>query len=218
MKRLALLMAMIVEAALLLCLSALPVVASDTHLQIQNQAVTRSRPGIKEQCVYFDPGSVQLAYFIDRRSVDLVAAPLRTLSTFDSRDEAVRSMGIIKQFGINELCVAANAKLSYMLVSGKAARGKVPGGEHVTFDPYLLRVEKLGGEWRVAKGKNALLSFGSDVGAAREALRVIVYYGFNAKCSVGSDKGKGFVFLYAVPQPERLQKKPYLEAKATPKP
>ena len=100
MKRNALLVAMILGAALAATNGAARADASETHLQIQNQPVNRSRPGVDEQCVYFDPGTAHIGHFVDRGSIELVVAPLRTLSKFDSRDDAARSLKIIEHFGI----------------------------------------------------------------------------------------------------------------------
>ncbi len=216
MKRNILLVAVVLGALLAVISEAARAGASETHLQIQNQAVNRNRPGVAEQCIYFDPGSVHIGHFIDRGGIELVAAPLRTLSTFDNRDDATRSLKIIRYFGANELCLTGNAKFSYMLVSGKAPRGKIPGEKQVSFNPDQLKTERIAGEWRIANGTSALFRFGTDEAAARQALRAIQYYGFNTKCTVGGEKG--FVFLCAVPQLPRIQKKPYLEAKVTPSP
>jgi hypothetical protein len=188
--------------------------ASETHLQIQNDAVTRNRPGIAEQCVYFDPGTAHIGHFIERGSLELIVAPLRSLTKFENRDAAARSLKILKHYGINELCVAANSKLSYMLVSGKAPIGKVPGEKYVTFDPNQLKAERIANEWKLVKGESPFFNFGSDESAARQALRVIKYYGFNAKCSVGQDKG--FIFLCTLPKPQGNERKPYLEARVAP--
>ena len=189
---------------------------SETHLQIQNQPVHRSRPGIDERCVYFDPRTAHVGHFMDRSSVELVVAPLRTLYRFDNREDAVRSLRIVEYFGMNELCISANSKISYMLVSGKAAKGKVPGEKHVAFDPHQLKADRVDNKWQLVEGKSALFNFGSDESAARQALRAIQYYGFNAKCSVGGERG--FVFLYMLPKAEAPERKPYVEAKATPRP
>ncbi len=190
--------------------------ATGTHLQIQNDPVTRNRPGTAERCVYFDPRTAHIGQFTDRRSVELVVAPLRTLSRFESQDDAARLLRIVKRFGIDELCTSANSKLAYMLVSGKAPKGKVPGEKYVTFDPRGLMVRQVAGEWRLLDGESPLFAFGPDESAARQALRVIKYYGFNAKCSIGG--GKGFVFLCTLPNERTKEKKPALEARAAPGP
>ncbi len=216
MKSKVLLMAIVLEVALAVAFWTAAFAGPDTHLQIQNQSVNRTRPGVAEECVYFDPGTLHVGYFMERGSIELIAAPLRTVSRFESKDDAVRSLKIIKELGINELCRSANAKFSYMLASGKAPKGKLPGEKHVTFDPAQVKSSRVGNEWRLVHGKTVLFTFGADEAAAGEALRVIRYYGFNAKCSVGGDKG--FVFLYTTPQTFEIRKKPYLEAKATPAP
>lgn len=216
MRRKALLMAMMLGALLVVADVTGRPNASETHLQIQNDAVTRNRPGVTEQCVYFDPGTAHIGHFMETGSIELVVAPLRSLSKFDNRDAAARSLDILKHYGINELCIAANSKLSYMLVSGKAPIGKVPGEKYVTFDPNQLKVERVANEWKLVKGESPLLNFGSDESAARQALRVIRYYGFNAKCSIGGDKG--FIFLCALPKSQGIERKPYLEAKVVPGP
>jgi hypothetical protein len=188
--------------------------ASETHRQIQNDPVTRNRPGIAEQCFYFDPGTAHVGYFPDRGSIELVVAPLRTLSRFASQDDAARSMRMVKHYGINELCITANSQLAYMLVSGKAPKGKVSGEKYVTFEPQVLKAERVANEWKLLDGKSPLFSFGPDEAAARQALRVIKYYGFNAKCAVGGDKG--LIFLCTLPKAQATEKKPYIEAKMTP--
>ncbi len=185
--------------------------SGDTHLQIQNQSVSRNRPAIAEECVYFDPATLHIGYFLDAHSVTLVAAPLRRISTFESKDEAARAMNIMRQFGINELCRTANSKLSYMLASGSAPKGELRCENYVSFDPRLLKAERPGSDWRVVSGKTVLFNFGPDEQAARQALKAIRYYGFNARCSTGEN---GFAFLYAVQQPREITQKAYREAKA----
>jgi hypothetical protein len=217
MKRKTLLMATILGVVLVVTNVTGSLGASDTHLQFQNQSVTRNRPGIAEQCVYFDPKSAHIGHFMDRSTLELVVAPLRTLSRFDNRNDAVRSLRIMQHYGINELCVAANSKLSYMLVSGKAPIGKVAGEKYVTFDLYQLKAARVANEWKLVSGTAALFSFGSDESAARQALQVIRYYGFNAICSIGGGD-KRFIFLCALSKPPGIEKKPFLEAKARPGP
>ncbi len=212
------LVAAVLQTVLAVVLCTLPAAASETHLQIQNQSVTRHRPGVPEHCIYFNPAALHVGYFPDRKSVDLVAEPLRTISTFESRDEATRSLNALRHLGVNELCVAANSRLSYMLVSGKAATGRLQGEKSVLFEPRILRVERADNEWRLQSGSSTLLSFGPDEKAAKDALRIINYYGFNAKCCIGGETGKGIVLLYAVPQSDELKKKRYLEAKAGTRP
>ena len=215
MKRKALLAATILGTALVLTNVTGRLDASETHLQIQNEAVTRNRPGVAERCVYFDPGTAHIGQFVGKDSLELVVAPLRTLSRFDNRDDATRMLRIVKHYGINELCITADSKLSYMLVSGKPPKGGVAGEKYVTFDPYELKAERAANEWRLVNGKSALFSFGSDEAAARQALRVIRYYGFNARCCVGAGD-KQFTFLCALPKSQTIEKKPFLEAKVTP--
>ena len=186
--------------------------SDDTHLQVQNTPVSRNRPGIAERCVYFDPGTARIDYFMDKASVELVVAPLRSLSTFANRDDATRSLRVIRHYGINEFCTTANSKLSYVLVSGKAPKGRVPGENYVTFDPYQLKVERVANDWRLVNGKSSVFSFGSDESAARQALQAIRHYGFNAKSSIGENRG--FTYLCTVQTSPGIKKKSFLEAKA----
>jgi hypothetical protein len=217
MKRNTLLMATILGVAIVVTNVTGRLDASETHLQIQNEAVTRSRAGVTEQCVYFDARTAHIGHFMGSGSLELVVAPLRSLSAFDNREDAARSLKIVKHYGMNELCITANSKLSYMLVSGQAPFGKVPGERYVTFDLYQLKAARIANEWKLVSGTSALFSFGSDESAAREALQVIRYYGFNAICSTGG-RDKRLIFLCALPKSQGIEKKPFLEAKAKPAP
>ncbi len=213
MDRKALLIAAILGTLLVVTFPQTMLGASDTHLQVQNTPVSRNRPGTTERCVYFDPGTAQIDYFMDKASIELVVAPLRSLSTFTNRDDATRSLRVIRHYGINEVCTTANAKLSYVLVSGKAPRGKVPGENYIVFDPSQLKVERIANEWKLVSGKSAIFAFGSDELAARQSLQAIRHYGFNAKSTIGSE-GKGFTYLCIVPTSRGIERKPFLEAKA----
>jgi hypothetical protein len=179
---------------------------------VQNTAVSRNRPGIAERCVYFDPGTAQIDYFMDKASIELVVAPLRSLHTFANRDDATRSLRVIRHYRINESCTTANSKLSYVLVSGKAPQGRVPGENYVTFDPDQLKVERVANDWRLVNGKFPVFSFGSDELAARQALQAIRHYHFNAKSSIGENSG--FTYLCTVQASPGIKTKPFLEAKA----
>jgi hypothetical protein len=211
MERKGILTATILGTVLVVTFVAGMLYASDTHLQVQNTAVSRNRPGIAERCVYFNPDTAQVDYFMDKASIELVVAPLRSLCAFANRDDAVRSLRVIRHYGINELCTTANSKLSYVLVSGKAPKGRAPGENYVTFDSYQLKVERVANDWKLVNGKSPVFSFGSDESAARQALQAIRHYGFNAKGSIGENRG--FTYLCIVPTSPGIKTKPFLEAK-----
>jgi hypothetical protein len=181
--------------------------ASDTHRQIQKSPVTRNRPGVPESCVSFDPATAHIGRFTDTSSTELVVDPLRRLCKFSDGDQAARALKTVRQYGMNEYCTVAHSKLSYMLVSGEAPKGTAPGEKYVLFDPAELRVEKSNNEWKLLCKKDAIFAFGSDEEAARQALRAIRHYGFNAKSTLGGEAG-GLEYLAVAPTPKATAKKP----------
>ena len=55
----------------------------------------------------------------------------------------------------------------------------------INFNPWNTQVVRIGGRWKIVEGNMWMLDFGSNEAEAREALRIIRYYGMNSQCFVG---------------------------------
>ena len=55
----------------------------------------------------------------------------------------------------------------------------------ITFDPERLTVENINGNWKIVEGNHWLMDFDQEEGEARQALKIIKYYGMDSHCFVG---------------------------------
>jgi hypothetical protein len=73
----------------------------------------------------------------------------------------------------------------YYLSEGKAPSAALRNKQVVPFDPALLRVEQMNGQWVLRDARTILYNFGLSQSDARQALAVCRQYGFNQLGVVG---------------------------------
>jgi hypothetical protein len=83
---------------------------------------------------------------------------------------------------------------TYFLVNGQAPHGAMLGADVLLFQPDALAVRQLGNDWAVCEGTQPLFHFGANAEEARQALRAIQHYQFDAVCRIGHSEGTAFTF------------------------
>ena len=138
----------------------------------------------RAECQDFNPGELGLQ---EVEAGTLLVAGDEVLlgpGTQNHVDLALRAM---QHYAANELCHvgAREAAFSYFLIDGTAPAGRLAGEHCQPFDPALLRVRKIGGNWLLQADTHTLYDFGGSRRDARQAQRIIKYYGFERSCDVG---------------------------------
>lgn len=77
---------------------------------------------------------------------------------------------------------------------GRIPGGLIPGGvltpspalseDCVSFTPGALRVQNVGGRWKIVEGSHYVADFGANRAAAEQGLAIILRYGFTSQCFV----------------------------------
>ena len=138
-----------------------------------------------EDCVSFNPDTTSLARIRGRWKI--VDGSHWLFDFGNNRAEAQRALNIIKHYGMNQSCFVGrpDPSFQYMLVSGEAPTGRMPGEDCVNFNPNTAAVRNINGRWKIVDGDHWLFDFGNNESEARKTLAIIKRYGFRYSCFVG---------------------------------
>ena len=147
-----------------------------------------------EDCVSFNPNTTSLARILGRWKI--VDGNHWLFDFGKNKTEAKRALDIIKYYGMNQSCFVGrpDPSFQYMLVSGRAPIGRMPGEDSVSFNPNTTTVRNIKGRWKIVDGNHWLFDFGKKESEAREALAIIKRYGFRYSCFVGRP-GPSFQYM-----------------------
>jgi hypothetical protein len=139
----------------------------------------------KEDCVSFNPQTARVAQI--RGSWKIIDGRHWLFDFGQKRPEAEQALRIIKHYGMNQSCFVGRPRPSfqYLLVSGNAPEGGMPGEDCVAFDPQWVSVVQIKGSWKIVDGRHWLFDFGANKDEAMMALEIIKRYGFTHSCFVG---------------------------------
>lgn len=142
-------------------------------------------PAVQEDCLTFDPATTTVKNVGGRWTI--VDGDHLMFSFGDKRAEAMKALGIIRHYRMNQSCFVGrpDPSFKYLLVDGKAPKGSMPGEDGVSFDPGTIEVQNIGGRWKIVDGSHWLFDFGDKEDEARTAHAVIKKYGFTRSCFVG---------------------------------
>lgn len=152
-----------------------------------SSAATGSTPTsqpAKEDLIHFDYRKVEAKEVGGKWKV---TAGNTILLDFGSDEAAARkAVSIIKHYRMNAQGFVGrpNPSMQYYLVDGAAPSGPFPGEDCLPFNPSGLRVQQVGGAWKIVEGSHYLLDFGASESEARAALDIIRKYGFTSVCYV----------------------------------
>jgi hypothetical protein len=110
--------------------------------------------------------------------------------------QARRALEIIHFYRMDSTCYAGrpNAPMIYLLASGKAPIGSMPGEQCESFDAFRISLSQSGEFWRILSGSDVLFDFGNRELGAKQGLLALHHYEFNHRCIVGST-GASFEYL-----------------------
>jgi C1A family cysteine protease len=110
--------------------------------------------------------------------------------------EARRALRIIKFYRMNRSCFVGRPgpSFTYMLVNNTSPAGVFATEDCIAFNPALVRVQQVGGSWKIVQGNMWMYDFGPLKEEAYEALGIIKDYGFTRQCFVGRP-GPSFQYL-----------------------
>lgn len=149
---------------------------------VLNAAAAPDLRGVKT--IEFNPATARVTRV---GSVWKLLADSVTLLEFPNESEARHALAIIQHYGMNQQCKigAPTPVMVYYLIHGRAPAGAMASEDAVPFNPATTRVKSVNNRFFLVDGDHSILDLGTDVGAARLALRAIQEYGFTHICFVG---------------------------------
>ncbi len=151
-------------------------------------------PAVQEDCVSFNPNTATVRKIGGRWKV--VDGNHWMFDFGSKKNEAYRTLEIIKHYGMNQSCFVGrpDPSFQYMLVSGKSPKGALGGEDCVSFNPNTIQVKEFNGRWKIVDGSHWMFDFGSKKAEAEKAYAIIKKYGFTRSCFVGRPD-PSFVYL-----------------------
>ncbi len=158
-----------------------------TPIPIPPQPLPIPQPGpaLQEDCLSFNPNTTAVKNI--NGSWKIVDGNHWMFDFGNKKNEAYRALKIIKHYGMNQSCFVGrpDPSFQYMLVSGKAPKGGIPGEDCISFNPNTIQVKKISGRWKIVDGNHWMFDFGNKKAEAEKAFAVIKKYGFTRSCFVG---------------------------------
>jgi hypothetical protein len=148
----------------------------------------------KEDCVSFNPARAQVKKIKNRWKI--VDGSHWMFDFGKKKNEAVKSLAIIKHYKMNRSCFVGrpDPSFQYMLVGSRAPKGAMKGEDCLRFNPRTTKVKKVGNKWIIVDGSHSMFNFGKKKNEAYQALKMIKKYGFTYSCFVGRP-GPSFKYL-----------------------
>ena len=87
-----------------------------------------------------------------------------------------------------------HAPMVYLLASGKAPVGSMPGEQCESFDAGRVSLSESNGVWRISSGPDVLFDFGYMEREAKRGFLALRHHEFSYRCIVGST-GSSFQYL-----------------------
>ena len=158
--------------------------SNKANFKIECKAEAAKEP-VREDCVSFNPATAEVKEIGGRWKI--VDGSHWVFDFAGKKNEADRSLSIIKHYRMNQSCFVGrpHPSFSYLLVSGAAPVGPFSGEDCVSFNPDTIDVKNIGGRWKIVDGSHWVFDFGAKESEARQALAIIKKYGFNNSCFVG---------------------------------
>jgi hypothetical protein len=142
-------------------------------------------PVATEDCISFNPNNVAVVKIGGHWKI--VDGSMWLLDFGNKKDEADKTLQIIKDYGLNRQCFVGrpNPSFEYWLVNSSAPAGSTAGEDCVSFNPATIEVKYVSGRWKIVDGSQWMFDFDQNEGEARAAFNIIKKYGFTRSCFVG---------------------------------
>jgi len=164
-----------------------PHASSAGSSQILPPPVRRIHPRhAREDCIPFDPDQLTLVSQNERWKIK--EGRSHWLYDFgENRTEASKALSIIRYYRANQSCYVGRPgpSMHYILSSGHPPAGAMNGEDCIGFNPSNLRIEQIGGHWKIVEGRHWLKDFNGSKSEAQTALSIIRKYRFTHACYVG---------------------------------
>ncbi len=140
---------------------------------------------INEDCVGFSTANAKVKHI--NGSWKIVDGSHWLFDFGGKKNEAIRSLQIIKRYSLNKSCFVGrpHPSFSYMKHNNQVPAGAMPGEDCIGFNTTHAEVQHINGSWKIVDGSHWLFDFGGKEGEARQALQIIKQQGCNNSCFVG---------------------------------
>ncbi len=144
-----------------------------------------------------------LAFNLDSASVALIEGSWKIVDgsqwmfDFGSQEQQARqALDIIHYYRMDSTCFAGrpHPPMAYLLASGRAPAGGMPGEHCESFDASRISLVQSGEFWSLLSGSQILFDFGNKERGAKQGLLALRHYEFRYQCIVGST-GSSFRYL-----------------------
>ena len=149
---------------------------------------------VREDCLRFNLDSASVALI--QGSWKIVDGGQWMFDFGNQEQQARRALFIIHYYRMDSTCFAGrpHPPMVYLLASGKAQEGSMPGEQCESFDTTGISLSQYGEFWLILSGAQVLFDFGNRERGARQGLLALRHYGFKYQCIVGST-GSSFRYL-----------------------
>ena len=143
-------------------------------------------PQVREDCLGFNPDSASVAFV--HGSWKIVDGSHWMFDFGGQEQQARRALDIIHYYRMDTTCFAGrpHSPMTYLLSSGRAPVGGVPGEQCEAFDPGGISLQQAGEFWSILSGTQVLFDFGNREYGAKQGMLAFRHYGFSYRCIVGS--------------------------------
>ena len=151
-------------------------------------------PEVHEDCLGFNLDGASAALI--QGSWKIVDRSHWMFDVGNQEQQARRALDIIHYYQIDTTCFAGrpHPPTVYLLSSGKAPVGSMPGERCELFDPGGVSLSQNGEFWSILSGTQVLFDFGNREKGAKQGMLAFRHYGFSHKCIVDST-GSSFQYL-----------------------
>ncbi len=140
---------------------------------------------LNEDCIGFSYANAQVKHI--NGSWKIVDGSHWMFDFGGKKNEAIRSLQIIKHYRMNKSCFVGRPgpSFTYMKRGNQAPLGGMPGEDCIGFSTANAKVKHINGSWKIVDGSHWMFDFAGKEDEARKSLAIIKKYGFNKSCFVG---------------------------------
>jgi len=151
---------------------------------------------VREDCLRFNLDSASVAFI--QQSWKIVDGGPWMFDFGNQEQQARRALEIIHYYRMDATCFAGrpHPPMTYLLSSGRAPVGSMPGEQCGSFDPSGISLRQAGEFWSILSATEVLFDFGNREYGAKQGMIAFRHYGFSYRCIVGST-GSSFQYLRA---------------------
>jgi len=149
---------------------------------------------VREDCLGFNLDSASVTFI--QGSWKIVDGSQWMFDFGNQEQQARLAFDIIHYYRMDATCFAGrpHAPMAYLLSSGLAPVGSMPGEQCESFDPGGISLRQTGEFWSIMSGAQVLFDFGNREYGAEQGMLAFRHYGFSYRCIVGST-GSSFQYL-----------------------